>query len=256
MNVSPISFIMLFFIVGMVVGAYFGLEAIARYGVIATPLIIAGYLIIIIGVSQYYDFTNLLPILGNGIDAIFIKGSIRISSFSAIIIVFLVPPFIKTHKNFKIVGYSSIAIGAVLLISSSLVYLLVEPYPQASEDILPIYQLARLINYGRFFQRIESLFVLIWASSAFIYLSMGFFFLVYLFKKTFKLEFYKPIILPFAILIFSAGLLPESVMNASELENSLFRKYAWTVTFLMTIILLIVGRTKRCIKYLNYSVYF
>lgn len=245
LTVSPLSFVMLFFVVGMVVGAYFGLEAIARYGAIIVPLVIIGYLIIIFGVSQNYDFTNLMPLLGNGVNAVFIKGTMRISSFSALIVIFLIPPFIKTHRNFKIVGYTSIGIGAFLLISSSLVFLLVEPYPTATEDVLPVYQLARLINYGRFFQRIESLFVLIWASSAFLYLSMGFFFIVYIFKKTFKLEFYKPIIPAFAILLFSAGLIPDSLLKANELENNLFRRYAWIVAFLMTIILLYIGKIKK-----------
>ena len=249
LNESPISFVMLFFLIGMIFAAYFGLETILRYASIMVPIIIAGYVIIIIGVSNYYDYTNLLPILGNGLNGIFIKGAVRISSFSALIFVFLIPPYIKTHHNFKIVGYTSLVIGSLLLISSSFVYILVEPYPTSTQDILPIYELARLINFGRFFQRIEAVFVLIWASAAFIYLSFGFFFIVFIFKKTFKLEYFRPIIFPFAILLFTFSLLPESLMRTNELEVSIFRKYAWLVTFIMTILLLIVGKCKK--KYLK-----
>lgn len=242
LEVSPISFVSFFFLVGMVISAYAGLEAIVRFTAIAVPIVIAAYTIIIIGVAPYFDYTNLLPVLGTGPVNLFGRGFLRLSSFSSIVILLMVYPFIKTHKNFKRAGYLGIGISAFLLISSALVYLLVFGYKYALESFLPIFQLSRLINYGRFFQRIESIFVLTWAAVAFMYLSVAFYFTIYIFKKTFKLDYIKPLIFPFAILLFALSMLPENLMTAISLENMFFRNFAWAVPFGVVIILLIIAR--------------
>jgi hypothetical protein len=66
--------------------------------------------------------------------------------------------------------------------------------------------MGRLINYGRFFQRVEAMFMLIWAAAALLYLSTVFYFILHIIQKTFKLKYYKPLIIPFAILILNLSL--------------------------------------------------
>lgn len=244
-TVSPISFVTMLFLIGMVVGAYFGLEAIVRFHAIAVPFIAIGYLIIVVAVLPMSDITNLLPILGSGPSNIFGKGFFKISFFSEILLLFLIVPFIKTDKNFRKIGYTTLGISAFYLIISAPVYLAVVPYPTATESFLPIYQLARLINYGRFFQRVESLFVVIWAAAALLYLSSGFYFIVHVFKKTFRLEYHQPLIIPFAVIIFTLSLLPQNLLQAVEMETKQFRTYSWIVAFGFSIILLLAARIKK-----------
>jgi hypothetical protein len=153
-------------------------------------------------------------------------------------------PFLKTNKNFRKTGYYTILLSAISLVTSVLIYLSAFPYPTALESFLPIYQLARLINYGRFFQRVESIFVLIWAASALIYLSTGFFFILHVFRKTFGLKYYKPLIIPMAILIFNLSLLPPNLMTVMKLDTEFFRSYVWIVTFIVPIVALLLARAR------------
>lgn len=243
LTISPISFVMLFFIAGMLVASYKGLEAIVRLNAIIVPIIAAAFFIITIGTAPYYDFTRAYPILGKGAYDVFVRGIFKVTSFSAIVILYLIPPFLKTHKNFKIVGYSAIGSTAFFFLWSTLVYLISLGYPAALENFLPIYYLARLINFGRFFQGVESIFILIWATTALIYLSTGFFLTVYAFKKTFKLEYYRPLVFPFAILVFTFSLLPPNLIEVFKLET-LYRNYAWIFSFLMPILVLLIARTR------------
>ncbi|RCX19427.1 spore germination protein (amino acid permease) [Anaerobacterium chartisolvens] len=242
---SPISFVTLFFVAGMIVGAYLGLEAIVRLGAIFIPLITIGFLFITIGVSPYYDMANLFPVLGAGPEKIFGEGFFRISIFSAASILFFIAPYIRTNRNFKIVGYASILISSCLFLWSVLSYIMVFPYTVSIENFLPIYQMARLINYGRFFQRVESVFVFIWAATALLYLSGAFYFIIHIFRKTFKLEYEKPLIAPFAILIFNISLLPPNLATAIQLEEEYFRKYIWIVTIVFPIIVLSIANISQ-----------
>lgn len=241
LNISPISFIISFFIVGIIFAAFVGIEAIVRLHAIMVPTIIIGYIIIVVGVSPYIELVNLTPILGNGLNEIFLKGSVKLSIFTALIYLFIIAPFLKTHESFKTVGFTGLGISALLLISSVLTFLSVEAYPAANESFLPIYQLARLINYGRFFQRIEPVFVFIWAASALLYLGAGLFFSTYVFQRTFKLKYYKPLIFPFVIIMFSLSLLPQSLISSIEIEAKYFRTYGWIVTFGVTTFVLLIA---------------
>jgi spore germination protein (amino acid permease) len=239
---SPISFVSVFFLLGMIAGAYMGLEAIVRFGAVAVPIIAIGYAVIAIGTSQYYDFSRMMPLFGTGTYDIFIKGLKFLSIFSGIITLFMTAPYIRTYKDFKSAGYAGLGISSAILVSSTIVYMLTYPYPTAVENFLPVFEMARLVNYGRLFQRIESLFLILWATAALLYLSMGFFFIVFMFKKAFKLEYYRPLIMPFAIIIFNLSLLPPNLITAIDLETNLFRTYAWIIAFVMTIVLLVFAR--------------
>ncbi|MCX7710865.1 MAG: spore germination protein [Clostridia bacterium] len=242
LTVSPISFVQLFFITGMIVGAYKGIEAVVRMHSVVVVLISAGVLILVIFVMPFFKFGNIYPILGNGPEKIFGTGFFRVSSFSALIIIYMVFPFIKSHEQFRTAGFWGIGLTGFFMTLVTLTFIGVLPYPISLEQFLPVYQLSRIINVGRFFERIESVFMLLWASAALLYLSFAFIIILRIFQKAFKLPYYRPLILPFAVILFTLSLLPPNVMTALNLEAIFFRSYAWLTTFLFMIILLITAR--------------
>lgn len=238
---SPISFVSMFFLVGMVIAAYAGIEAIARFHAILVPIISITYLFILIGVLPFFDTANFFPILGTGADKVFGQGFFGLSIFAPIVILFLLPPFIKAHKNFKMAGYLSLGLSAFFFLCAAVVYIGVYPYPTSMDYFLPIYQLSRMINFGRFFQRVESLFFLAWAVTALMYLSIILYFSAYVFKKTFRLEYQKPLIIPFAAIIFTASFLPPSLMAAIRLETKAYPLAAWAASFGLALIVLFIA---------------
>jgi spore germination protein (amino acid permease) len=242
---SPISYIMIIFILGVITGSFLGIEAIMRYHAIIVPIIATGFLIIILGVIPKMDLTNVLPILGNGAYDIFGKGFFKVSVFGELLILFLLPPFLGSHKNVKTVGFVAIGFSSLFLISGSLSYILTFPYPSNLESFLPIYQLSRLINLGRFFQRIEAVFLFIWAMAAFIYLTAVFYFMVYTFAKTAGLKYMRPLILPFGILVFSAAFIPRNLMAVVGMNIQFFSKTAWLVTFVFTGAILVIANFRK-----------
>ncbi len=240
-DTTPISVIMVFFLIGIVLSAYFGLETIVRINVIMVPIISIGFLLIIIAVLPFSDISNLFPILGTGTYNIFIKSLLKISTYSDLLVLFLIVPFIGGNETFKKIGYTAIGISAIFLTLSVITFVSVIPYPSVLEGFLPIYRMARLINYGRFFQRVETVFIIIWVSAALLYLSITFYFAVSTFKKTFNLKYYRPLILPFTIILFTLSILPPNLVTAENLAVKYFRKTSWIVTFLIVFLLLLVA---------------
>lgn len=239
---SPISYVSAFLIICMVIGAYLGIEALARYHAIIVPIIAAGYLIIISGVIPYIDISNLVPIFGKGPYNIFVDGMLNIGVFTELIILFLLTPYLKTHKRLTSTGFTALGFSAFFMILAVIVYLSVIPFPQAEQKVLPIFHLARLINFGRLFQRVESVFVFTWATAGIMYVTVGLYFIADIFKKTFSLKYHKPLVFPFAAILFSISLLPESFVQSTLMNSEIVQEWGWIITFAMTIILLLTGR--------------
>lgn len=242
---SPINYVMAFFLAGMITSSYAGIEAIVRFHAAVIPAVIVAYIFILVGVLPIFDSANFYPILGSGIDKIFLGGLSTLTLYTPILYLFLITPFLKKHKNFKIAGYVGLGISAFFFIGSAAIYLGVYPYPTAAEFFLPAYQIARLINYGRFFQRVEAVLFIIWALTALMYLSVILYFLTYVFQKTFSLEYRKPLIIPFAAIIFALSTLPSNLMEVIELGSKYYVYPGIGVAFVLTIILLITANIKK-----------
>lgn len=245
---SPISFILGLFIISMVIGAYLGLEAIAWIHIFIVPVIFVGYITLVAGIIPQTDFTNLLPLFGTGYKDIFLNGIPKISILSELLLIFFLVPYIKLDKNFKTIGYTAIITSSIFLISSSMIYISSTPYPIALESFLPIFQISRVISFGRFFQRIESLYLVIWASSGLLYLTTNFYFITHIFKKSFRLKYQRPLVIPFAVIIFCLSLIPQNLTTAVTMEVDYFRSYSWMIAFLFVLVLLIAAVIKKRYK--------
>ncbi len=243
---SPLSYVMAFFMAGVVIAGFLGIESIVRHNAIVAPIVTAGYVVILLGIMPKIDITNLTPIFGTGLKDIFLKGFYRTSVFAELLVLFMLPPFLESYNDVRKVGYVSIIASSFFMVTGSLVYILVFPYPSSMEPFLPVFNMARLIGLGRFFQRIESLFVFIWVMSALIYLVTVFFFAVYTVSKAAGLKYLRPLIIPFAIIVFSGAFLPVDLLSVIEIERGIVNTWGWAVTFgFIGLIMFAAGLRKR-----------
>lgn len=245
LTTSPLSYVELYFVVCLVTGAYFGIEALSRLHAFVVPVITVGFLLIMLGAVNYIDSGNLMPLLGNGLSAIFIKGAQKVSDYSEILVLFLLASFLKKYEVMKSTGYWSLVLASVFLVISVLVFSTVFPYPSSLEITIPIFHVARLIKLGRFFQRVESVFLFIWAASSLLYITVNFYLILFTFQKAFRLDYYKPLIIPLSIIVMSLSFLPSDFAEVVTYEVELFRSWSWVPAFAMPILLLILARRKH-----------
>lgn len=142
--------------------------------------------------------TNYLPIFGNGIKDFFIKGSFRIEMFESIFLILLMGPQIKNIKKAAIGSFILISISTLII---AILLFGIFPYPSSLENYFPLFELNRLISFGRFIQRVESIYILIWLIAMYIYISLGTSYSVQTFSKLFKLQYTNRIIPSFCMLI-------------------------------------------------------
>ncbi len=238
---TPISLVILLFSIGMIIGAFLGIETLVRIHALAVPILAGAFLFILALSVPRFDSSKIAPWLGLGPEVILRKTVSNLSIYSEFFVLFLIIPFLNKKKDYSGIGRYVILISGFFFVVSSLSYLLVFQYPTAMEFFLPMYQLARSIMIGRFIARIESIFILVWASSAFLYLSSGLYFLTYVFQKSFGLKEQKPLLAPFAILIFTLSMVPENLYSTLQIQMQFYRNYAGLITFSVPIILLLIS---------------
>jgi len=239
---SPIEYVEALFFIGMIAAAYYGIEVVARINSFLVPVVIIGFILITIGVIPAFNINNLFPILGEGYASI-AKGSISmLSAFASFIILFLMVPFFK-KKYLKRVGFSYIIVSGLLLVWATLSFILVFPYEVAVDKKIPIYQMARHIEFGNYVQRIESIFVFICSICVLLFLCVVFTFVIYVFTKTFDLKKSRPLILPMAIIVFSLALLSKRTNIELLSNNSL--TLIWLTGMILPLLLIIIGAAKK-----------
>lgn len=239
---SPLEYVGILFWISMLAAAYYGIEVVARINAFLVPLIIIGFILITIGVIPSFEINNLFPVLGEGYVSIAEGSIIKLSVFSSFLILFFMVPFFK-KQYLKRVGYSSIIISGLLLIWSTLSFILVFPYEIAADKKIPIYQMARHIEFGNYIQRIESVFVLICSVCALLFLCVLFTFIIYIFSKTLDLKRSKPMILPMAIIVFSLASLSKR-MNIELLGISML-DLIWLIGMVLPLLIIIIGAAKK-----------
>jgi len=239
---SPLGFVEILFLLGIICCAYFGIEAVVRINAFLLPAAIVGFLLITIGVIPRFKINNLLPILGNGYMPV-VRGSLyKLSAFSSMIILFFLVPFFKS-RYIKRVGYMSILISGLLLFWATLSFLLLYPYQISAENKVPVFQMAKHIEFGNFIQRIESVFVLVCSISSLLYLGVIFTFIIHIIKKTLNLKKSRPIILPVAILALT---LSDKLKGMKiDLVNSRLSDLIWLVGLGLPLVILIPGALKK-----------
>ncbi len=236
---TPKEFMVGLFIISVVVASFLGLEPIARFSKLFFYALIVGLVSVTVLASKNFHYHYLFPIGGYGVDKTIVNGFKWTVAYREIILLGLFAPCLQGTKYVKKAGYRAIIItGAVFFIGFCTINLSF-PYGVVQEITAPLYIIASLIDYGRFFQRLESIFVLTWNLCTLISVAVSFYGAINVYCHIFKIEDKKPIILPFAVFIFSLVLMPESFSIIINKLLPVLLNYGWIVYFMPPFIALI-----------------
>lgn len=241
---TPMSLLILILGIAIALGAYMGIFSIARIHAIYIPLAMIFLAIFIILLLPRIDITNLFPVLGEGTYNIFVDGLSAVSIFSDVIVLFILLPFCGDYDRVKKASHKALLISSLINILIVLFYNLTFSYPSSKEFMLPVYQMTRLIKIGDFFQRLEALFEFVWSFAVLLYSSLYLFVLCYVWKETFDLKYYKPLILPFSIIMCATAYLPSSTVKMSGIQN-ISSLISIPVSFILPVIIIFIHTKKK-----------
>ncbi len=238
---TPPSLIIFAFMAVVIVLAYIGLEGIARLASVSFYPIFIGIAIILFLAFPYYNVRAIFPIGGYGIAETIKSGFFRSSAYDEVVILAFIINSINGVKTFKKVGIYSIVISGVAVLFTCLCSIMAFDYTMASENVSDLFQLARIIYFSRFFQRIESIFLFIWIIASLITVGLAFYIAISIFCKAFKISNHRPLILQFAFLTYMVTLLPEGLIELAKTNIVVMREYSMILIYGIPILVLFIS---------------
>lgn len=242
---TPISAVHTGFIITALLGSYLGVEALARSARVTYPFVLGGVIILLVSLYPFYNMSYLFPILGKGPYQVFVQGGISCGVVSEVLIAAVIVHCFASRDLFPAAVSRAMLMGFAYLVILELAIIMDANWRAASENTLPFYQLTRGIYLGRFFQRVEAIFVIIWGFIGMIKISITLYAASVTLARTLKLPYHRPLIWPMGLIIFIAGLLPPDLPTTAEIDSDYLRVYGWLPTFVLPLGVLAVDRLRE-----------
>lgn len=240
----PITLILFLFILAIVGCNYLGIKSIVRGNFIVLPVLLLSIFFIFFATIEHFNYQDLFPVLGDGFYSTFISGMSNIYAFSAISVLYFLPNHLNHFSEIKKIGYWFIFLSFILLIFSIATVLLIFPVISNAEQIAPLYLAARLIEFGRFFQRIDAIFLLVWIISVISYLSFIIALSINIFRDLFELENSNMIICSISLLCLGFSLIPKNLVQIRFFTNTFFRYLTIGLVFFFVFFILFFANLK------------
>lgn len=225
---APLWFVAAFFVIAAFAGATAREDGILRTSKFIAPFLLTTILVLLVSVLCQSNFLNLFPILGTGATNTIGKGLSGITFYSDIVLVFLINPFSTNSKSTKNAVFAASTTATIINILAILTFTAKIPYPLSQEGDFPMYLLLKEVYYGRFFQRIDAIFLLASSFCGMLSLSVNFCLITKVLEQAFDITHRQATLFPVTAIIFLLGLgyLPISQATVSN------------ILFLMTFVIL------------------
>jgi len=242
---TNIIFIILLFIIALCFSNRLDFSATLKTNTLILPIVLASMVFLFFANMNKFTPQRIFPLFGDGIFQTFGLGLTNLASFGGIAYLYFLPPLLKEPKDMKKVTLLAIGICAIYLILCVSTLLFMFSFFIDTNEITPLYNATRYIEFGSFFQRLESIFLLIWILAFACYLSIVSKFSMRIFQKITNIENKKALIDVFGLLIFGLSLVPKNYAISENFETKIYPYLVLGIVFVLSISVLILANLSK-----------
>jgi spore germination protein KB len=234
---TPPSILIIVVVFCVVYASYRGIEPAARAAQILLPLIALGALLVLLLNLPRADTARLYPFWGHGLNQTLNTGLYYTGMAGELIILLILGDAFRESRTFRLSGLIGLLLFGLTTTATAAVVVMTFGAPDAAQQSFPMFNMARLINLGRFLQRTEALIVMFWFFAAAVRLTVLFHSGVVLFAGALQLPLYRPIIFPVAVLVMTIAITPQDFVAVLHLDREWLRPIGVGLLFLPSLLL-------------------
>lgn len=219
--------------------------SVSKANFMVLPISLIALIFLFTGNAKNFDYQNVFPILGNGIDSTFISGLSNLFAFGGISYLFFLPPKLKHPDKFFKISVWSIVISAIFLLITVAIILFMFNPNLVTGQLYPVYLAVRYVEFGTFFQRLDAVFLLIRIISFLSFLGIISNLCLNIFKQVTQIDDNKPISYPFMLLIFACTMLIENYSELEFFQNTVFKILFFSIIIILGIGILVFANLKK-----------
>ena len=245
---TRLYYIILIFIIAGIITCTFNYNAVFRSTLIFFPILIFSLLFLFASDIPFYKVERIYPIWGYGIDKTFIAGLSNMFAFQGLTFIYFLPPMLKEPEKIKKIAVHSVIWSCVFLVISVAIILFMFHSFLDSDELLPLFSAVKYIEFGSFFRKLDSIFILIWIISFTSFLSLILKFSSIILSKLLNVRKNLLVIVALAIAIFFASIWQKNYADTVYWINSVY-KYAFFILIIgISSLILIAGTIKQKIR--------
>lgn len=244
---SNYSFLMLalFAIIPAIISSRIGLKAIYGTNLIVIPITVLSIILLFSVSIKDFSWQKLFPVFGYGAKDLFINQSMNIFAFNIIGYLYFLPPFLKDSKDFKKVSIFSVILCGLYYLLTVLALTMTFAYSFQADESLSLFIISRFASLGRFFQRIDALFFLVWILATLSFLSLNIYLITSLIKKSFNLADSKELIFSFSTILVGLCLAFKNIAAVGNFLRGFCKYYTVILVFGISLIIIVSANFKK-----------
>ncbi len=212
---------------------------------IIVPIVIVAIFFIFVGNLKNFNYENIFPIMGNGWNATFSKGITNLFTFGGIAYIFFLPQNLKRPDKFMYISLISTAISSVLLTFITATIILMFNKNVTSGQLFPLYIAVRYIEFGTFFQRLDSAFLLIMNIAICSFLGIYSNLCLGIIKEITNISDIKPVSFCFVLLLYASTIFLDANFELEFMQNTFFKTLYFSIISLGLLILILANIKKK-----------
>ena len=203
---------------------YKGLETLGRLNqIMLVVLVLFAIAVAFLAMRQNKDYSNLLPIMGNGVKPVAV-GALSVTGwFSEFVIMGMVLPYVKRPKKLMKTGLWVAIITLVFFLGPITGPIALFGPTDAAKMAFPTFSEVRYISAGDVINRFDAIAIMFWTVGLMVYISLFLYGLSLGSAQALKLKTYHPLVIPLAWLTSLGAYLFAN--NYAELNEFLFSSY-------------------------------
>ena len=245
-------YIALFFIISGICACIMRHNAIYRSTLIIFPFIVISTLFLFLSDIQFFNVEKMYPIFGNGIYTTFFTGITNMFAFQGLAYILFTPPLLKEPAKIKKVAITSVILSCIFLLICVATVLFIFNGFLDTDELLPLFSAVKYIEFGSFFQKLDSIFVLIWILSFASYLGITIKFSSSILRKLTNFQDDSIFIFVVGILLFIASIWQKNYVISTFLANTV-HKYVFFCLVVGISLLILISATfkKKIMRWFN-----
>ena len=199
---TPKWFLALFLITAAGIGAFGKIKGVLILSKHFVTFFVIVIFLLLGSVLVQCNFENLFPLLGTSAQDTLFKGFSGIFLYTDMLLLLFISPvdgFSSGCRKYLLLGG---LLGIFICFSVVLTYTAKIPYPLSREEQFPLYLLTKEVYYGRFFQRVDAIILLISALWGMLVLSFNLCLMSKILNEVFGITALKVVIFPLSALTF------------------------------------------------------
>lgn len=245
---TPEYIIRAVFVAVMVAALLYGIEAMARASELFVYFVSVLFFLSMLFVSPNIKIENIQPVLERGIIPSF-KASFILSSiltFPLFTLLMIYPVNVTNIKKAKAAINKGYLLASLIIFVSILMTILVLGSGMTSRARFPTYILAKEIDVGVIFSRLEFVIIIIWIATEFTIGTLFFYAGATGLSQLLGLKDYKRVVLPLGliVLVLSGVVLPDAIYQESWF-SLVWVPYSATYGLVLPVLLLIISLIRR-----------